>query len=207
VTKEPSGPGTSRLKSAVKKPTAKKAVVKKKLTTASGPAKKKPVVKKPAPPAGKPPRKNLGRQSEATKILGKTNPGGRPTKFTDDAKSKILMALRAGNFIEVSAAFAGVSKETYYDWVGQGMAQESGPFREFSDSCAEAIAYAEVKSLQRIDKAGEKDWKAEAWRLERRFLNRWGRSEAKTVTVETGEGEKKTKVTISDLYKELQGEE
>jgi hypothetical protein len=38
-----------------------------------------------------------------------------------------------------------------------------------------ALAQAEIRDVLRIDKAAEKDWRAAAFRLSRRFPKRWGK--------------------------------
>lgn len=130
---------------------------------------------------------------------------GRPTKFTPEVTSKILTAIRAGNYVETAAAWAGVNKQTIYDWLRQGAAQEDGPFREFSDAVGEALAHAEVADLSQIGEAAKRgDWRASAWRLERRNPSRWGRQETpQSVTIETDKDKGTTKVTLGDLYKQL----
>ena len=41
---------------------------------------------------------------------------GRPSKMTDERVTKILEALRAGNYLETAARYAGVSYETLNEW-------------------------------------------------------------------------------------------
>lgn len=134
-------------------------------------------------------KKKAARKSAAKPIEEKiiqTHKGkGRPTKFTPEVTSKILTAIRAGNYIETAAAWAGVNKQTIYDWLRQGAAQEKGPFRDFSDSVGEALAHAEVADLQNVAEAAKKgNWQAAAWRLERRNPSRWGRKDRTPVAPE-----------------------
>jgi transposase len=155
---------------------------------AKGQAAKPSKIKKKPEPKGKAPRKApkkpdiKGPRTREKKILKETNPKGRPSKFTPEVTDKILLTLRAGNYIETSAAFAGVSKETLYAWLKQGAAEEVGPYRDFSDAVEEALAIGEITDVQRVGNAAKDDWRAAAWRLERRHSKRWGRKEHIEVT-------------------------
>lgn len=92
---------------------------------------------------------------------------GRPTKRTPETEQRIIDAVRAGNYIEVAATYAGISKQTLYAW------RESFP--DFSDALEKALAEAEVRSLTAIQQAGRTHWQAHAWYLERRYPKRYGR--------------------------------
>lgn len=121
------------------------------------------------------------------------NKGGRPTKLTPELQEEICKIIRAGNYIETAAAYVGISKNTIYDWMRRGarekerlkknprakMKKSEAPFVEFSDSIEKALAYAEVRDVAIIGKAAETQWQAAAWRLERKFRDRWGRNDFK----------------------------
>lgn len=107
----------------------------------------------------------------------KKHPGGRPTKITTEVTSKILAAVRGGNYIETAAQFAGISKETLYAWLRRGGNEKRGPYKEFSDALYEALATAEISDINIITQAAKKDWRAAAWRQERRNPQRWGRKD------------------------------
>lgn len=116
----------------------------------------------------------------------------RPTKLTPELQEKICQAIRAGNYIETAAAYAGVNKSTLYDWLKRGGRAKSGKYKEFSNAVEKALAEAEVRDVFIIGKAAEENWQAAAWRLERKFPDRWGRRERwRSEEQETG-----TKVVI-----------
>lgn len=114
---------------------------------------------------------------------------GRPTKLNPEIKNKIVTAIRAGNYIETAAAYAGISKNTLYDWLRRGerekqrveknprykIRKSEQPFVDFSDAVEKALAEAEVRDVAIIAKAAEDQWQAAAWRLERKFPDKWGR--------------------------------
>ena len=104
-------------------------------------------------------------------------PAGRPTKLTPELQEKIVTAVRGGNYIETAAAYAGVSKDTLYAWLKRGAraTHPNSPYRRFSDAIEKALAEAEMRDVLIIGKAAEEQWQAAAWRLERKFADRWGR--------------------------------
>jgi len=113
----------------------------------------------------------------------------RPTKLTIGVQSQIITVIKAGNYIETAAAYAGISKNTLYDWLKRGEREKQrvnknskakirkleADFVEFSDAIEKALAEAEIRDVTIIAKAAEEQWQAAAWRLERKFPDRWGR--------------------------------
>lgn len=93
----------------------------------------------------------------------------RPTKRTAERQQKILDALRAGNYLETAATYAGVHRDTLNEWRKK--------FPGFSDAVDEARASAEAKNVAIIQRAAELHWQAAAWWLERSFPGRYGRRE------------------------------
>lgn len=115
------------------------------------------------------------------------HPGGRPEKLTKQIQDVIVESLKAGNYVETAAAFAGIHKATLYDWLKKGANQSSGKFREFSDAVKKAQAWSEDRDVKLIANAAGSQWQAAAWRLERRFPDRWGRRERHEVSGPGGE--------------------
>lgn len=116
---------------------------------------------------------------------------GRKTKLTPELQNKICDAIRMGNYIETAAAYAGVNKTTLYDWLKRGarererveknpsakIKKSEAPFVEFSNAVEKALADAEVRDVLIIANAAKENWQAAAWRLERKFPERWGRKD------------------------------
>lgn len=129
---------------------------------------------------------------------------GRPAILEDAARCQavsaaIVQALTAGNYLETAAAYAGVAKQSVYNWLRQGardqMAGQRTVYADFLDAVKKAEADAEVAGITAIAQAArdrtidikDKDgkvietrvvpaaWQAEAWRQERRHPDRWGR--------------------------------
>jgi transposase len=101
---------------------------------------------------------------------------GRPSKLTPETAQKITAAIAAGNYLEVAAAHGGIVYGTLNTWMRKGAAANSGQYREFYEAVKRAEADAEMLRIARISKAGsEGNWQADAWYLERRYPDRWGR--------------------------------
>jgi len=78
--------------------------------------------------------------------------------------------------METAAAYAGISKDTLYEWLRKGARDEGEEFRQFSDAVKKALADSEVQGIARLRNHGKDTWQADAWFLERRFKCRWGKS-------------------------------
>lgn len=113
------------------------------------------------------------------------------TKLTPETKSAIITALASGVPVEVAAAYAGVVKVTFYNWLNAGrkaIAEANGnlaevlatdPYAQFAIEVEEAQATFIVGNSTHIANAGTRDtegqWQALAWQLERRFPQWFGR--------------------------------
>lgn len=98
----------------------------------------------------------------------------RPTKLTPKLQERIVGYVRAGAYVETAAAAAGIAKDTLYAWLRRGAAAES-PYDAFAAAVEEAQAMAEMRDLALIGKAAESEWTAAAWRLERKYPDKYGR--------------------------------
>lgn len=101
---------------------------------------------------------------------------GRPTKLTPEVQEKIINRLKIGMYVEPACAYAGINKDTYYDWIKRGARGES-PYKDFFDAVEEAISSAETRLLTKVQQLAEKQWQAAAWILERRWPHRWCKKE------------------------------
>ena len=103
--------------------------------------------------------------------------GGRPTRISPEIQEKIVTAIKAGNYAEVSARYAGIGKTTFYRWMKRGRAAKSGQFREFWDAIKDAEAHAEVTAVASIRSAWGDQWTSAMTWLERKNWKRWGRKD------------------------------
>lgn len=105
--------------------------------------------------------------------------------LTPELSEKICNVLRAGNYIETAANYAGVTRNTFYRWLRRGARAEEAddtsnleaPYRAFHAAVSESMAAAEIRDVALIAKAATDQWQAAAWRLERRYPEKWGRRE------------------------------
>ena len=98
----------------------------------------------------------------------------RPTKLNDAVQTAIVNALRAGNYLETAVKYAGIDKKTAYNWIARGQKGEPR-YQAFLHAIEKAQADSEARDVAIIAKASETQWQASAWRLERKFPDRWGR--------------------------------
>jgi len=116
-------------------------------------------------------------------------PPGRPTKLTDELAQRIVAAVRAGSYLEEAAASVGVHRDTLFAWLADGRAGKSEMHTAFSDAVERARAEDAVRDVALITKAatmpaGEIDWRAAAWKRERKDPSRWGPKVRITLTEE-----------------------
>ena len=114
----------------------------------------------------------------------------RPTALTPLVQERILKLLRLGNYIYVACKAAGIHKDTFYEWMKRGRSSkaEDERFATFAIEVDAALGEAEARDVQTILMASQQTWQAAAWRLERRFPERWSRSDRMRVdaNVEVG---------------------
>lgn len=106
------------------------------------------------------------------------NPGGRPTKLTAERQAQVCDAIRAGVPPETAAAYGGIDESTFYRWLARGRGIDAEPlYAEFAEVARVALAEWETRDILLIGEAAKSDWRAAAWRLERRLPKRYGRRE------------------------------
>ncbi len=108
----------------------------------------------------------------------------RPSLLTPERQQRIITAISAGNSRDISAAYAGISPKTLFEWLKKGRAAKAGIHREFADAVEKADAEAEVYAVGVVRKAMPDQWQAAAWWLERRKPQDWARHEKVESTVE-----------------------
>jgi transposase len=102
---------------------------------------------------------------------------GPKGKLTPERQDAIVKAIREGNPHETAAGAAGIGKTAFYEWLKKGEESEKNDkYKKFYEAVKTAEAIAEALRIRRINKAGlAGDWKADAWYLERRYPEKWGR--------------------------------
>ena len=95
---------------------------------------------------------------------------GRPTKFDAEKLDLICRAIEVGATRKIAAYAAGIDVSTLYAWLSKGRNSndQNDVFKEFSDRIKTAEGMSALRDLSIITRASETDWRAAAWRLERR---------------------------------------
>lgn len=150
----------------------------------------------------------------STELGTVTNPLPSPVrsgrgKWTPEIRDRLTAAVRAGTPIATACKFAGISYRTLREYIAIAEAPPPSP-RQYPDRAAfnaarrryaavcefvaalrRAEAEVEAASLARIRRAGANgDWRADAWFLERRYPDEYGRRAVDvtgTITVEDAE--------------------
>jgi transposase len=121
-------------------------------------------------------------------------------KLTDEIQKQIVSYIEAGSYLETACRAAGISKVTLYNWFDKA---RRGDVRyvNFMNSVEQARGKAKVRETAGVLQAGQTDWRARAWWLERTAPKEFGRQlrlegdEENPVHVETRE----RKVDLSKL--------
>lgn len=113
---------------------------------------------------------------------------GRHSKLTTETHNKIVTALKAGNYIETAARYAGVDPGTVHRWLQKGLAEDApDEYRDFREAVETARAEAEARNVALIQQAANAGtWQAAAWYLERTASHRWGRKQTVEVAGQGG---------------------
>jgi hypothetical protein len=127
---------------------------------------------------------------------------GRKTKLTEEVLNRLIEGIRAGNYIYTSCAYAGIHKDTYYEWLEKAKLPDASPLlKRLSDEVEKARAEAEMRNVLNIQRAASGGtWQASAWWLERSFPDRWGR---KTEISGPNQGPIQLEVTRDELTERI----
>lgn len=108
---------------------------------------------------------------------GHGSESGPASKITPEVVEKILQAVRTGSSVEAAALYAGVPRQTFFDWLKKGRSGPHAykPYRDLALSLDEALGVFEANANALIAKAAHEQWQAAAWQLERKFPDRYGR--------------------------------
>ena len=98
-----------------------------------------------------------------------------PSKYRPEVVEKILDRVRAGVPRKYAWAAAGISHETFYNWIEK--------YVDFVEALTKAEADAVARNAALVERHALKDWKAASWWLERRAPEEFGRQEKIEVTM------------------------
>lgn len=93
--------------------------------------------------------------------------------LTEDLCSRLVDLVRRGNFLQVACKACGVLPSQLHKWLERGHAGEE-PYRQLGLRLNAAQAEAEIVLVESLNEAASRDWKAAAWKLERKYPDRYG---------------------------------
>lgn len=121
---------------------------------------------------------------------------GRPTKYTPETFKNLVDALGTGMTVEDACLYADIGKSTYYDWLVA--------YPEFSDAIKTAEVKAKMRRILRIEQAARNGaWQADAWYLERKYPEEFGRKLTLQVSPEDAAILKRFGFTLEQAWKML----
>lgn len=133
--------------------------------------------------------------------------GRKPATINDPRVQLLLQALQAGNYVEVSCAYAGLSVAVVYQWLEKGGKEKSrianggepdpdkATYVELLEAIESARAKAVVANVAVIQQAARSGtWQAAAWWLERTNPQQFGRRVQAEVT---------GRISIDDLERRM----
>jgi hypothetical protein len=94
---------------------------------------------------------------------------GRPAKLNHQVVGKVLMAVRAGNFRETAARFAGIGPATLFRWLRDPRPQ----YVAFQAALDMVDAECEVELVGNLFRLSRTSTRAAIFLLERRYCDRW----------------------------------
>lgn len=137
------------------------------------------------------------------------HPGGAPLLLTPQLIEDVKRILPTVLYMETVGDYLGVERTTWRKWVKRGaverrrLAKEGAKpkasevlYLEFFHTIKKSLAEGEIFDAGTIKKAAAEQWQASAWRLERRFPNRWGKKERLEMSTKKGQP-MESKLTIS----------
>lgn len=98
-------------------------------------------------------------------------------KLTKTRCEFICENLRRGNYITTCCRAVGIHPSTFNEWKKKG---EKGiePYATFLERVTQAEAEGELKAMKVIDEVADSgNWLASAWKLERKYPQRFGKRE------------------------------
>lgn len=104
-------------------------------------------------------------------------PWGNGHKLTKARCEFICENLRKGNYLSTTAKACGINSSTLSQWIRRGKKGEE-PYATFYKRVEQAEAEGELRSMAIIDDvASTGNWLASAWKLERKYPQRFGKKD------------------------------
>lgn len=112
-------------------------------------------------------------------VIGEIVQPYRGSKLNDRTAAVICEFLIEGNYADTAAKAAGITYETFRQWMRKGEVATEGPYHEFHLAVTQAKAIGEaalVATIRDASNRGPQHWTAAAWILERTQPDKYGKS-------------------------------
>src|SRR5262249_49594978 len=100
---------------------------------------------------------------------------GRPSKLTPELEAELYALLEGSSSRAASCAMLGIHVSTLKGWLKLGRRGDAGRFTGLVEGVRRAEARFTVEAVRKIQRAGDDNWTALAWLLERRHPDEWGK--------------------------------
>jgi hypothetical protein len=111
----------------------------------------------------------MGRKKKPRGRPPKKDPGGRKTKLNQRIVNDAQTAAAMGLSMNLVSDYIGIPLSTMYDWIRRGSERPGSIYEKFSEALSLGRSQCAMRNMRRIQEAGETDWRAAAWVMERRF--------------------------------------
>jgi len=116
----------------------------------------------------------------------------RPEIITQDLIKEVCNHIAAGFSYSAAAKLAGIAESTFFRWRAMGQLEGSDDiYKIFYIEVEEASAFSEAEALQLVRSSAikERNWRAAAWFLERRFPEKYQKRGSAPDNPKSQEGE------------------
>jgi len=134
-------------------------------------------------------------------------------KLNEKMIEEMAQLLRVGNYVETACWKLKIHKTTFYAWLRKGdedieAGNDATLEAKLSYAVSQGMADFENDSLKLLEKAARKDWRAVAWRLERKVPRKWGPKSALKIEgdKEGFSDEENIHATLADIVAEHEKE-
>ncbi len=123
----------------------------------------------------------------------------RPSKLTYEIQQLIGNNVSLGLTYALATASAGITYQTFNDWMNKRKNSKSGKYFEFYKHVKKCNAEGAMKCLQRLKKVTDSgNCKVCMWILERRFPNDYGRREYRKINAVSGIKNEIVEIIVKD---------
>ena len=92
--------------------------------------------------------------------------------------NRIIKFIRMGYPYTTVCRAVGINRDTFIRWLTLGQSNASKEYAKFYRRVCKAEAQAEMNDLKKLSEHQKFDWRASAWKLERRWPEHWAKRDA-----------------------------